>query len=99
MDLRNHGLSEHKPTMSLKEQGEDILNFLEEKNLRNVILMGHSLGGRAIMSALQHYSKQLDHFLKGVIIVDISPGNLITERTADIMETWIMINSLLEIDL
>jgi len=52
MDLRNHGNSEHKDDMSLKDMGEDIINFLEEKNLQNVYLMGHSMGGRAIMSAL-----------------------------------------------
>lgn len=52
MDLRNHGNSEHKDDMSLKDMGEDIVNFLEEKNLHDVYLMGHSMGGRAIMSAL-----------------------------------------------
>lgn len=99
LDMRNHGESDHRPTMYLKEMGEDIVNFLEENYLSNVILMGHSMGGRAIMSALQHYSSSLESRVKGVIIVDISPANLIANRTADVFEMWTTINNLLTINL
>jgi len=36
--------------------------------------------------------------VKGIIICDISPGNLVSERSADVFEMWNMINSLLAID-
>lgn len=39
-------------SMTVKEMGGDIINFIEKNNIRNAILMGHSMGGRAIMSAL-----------------------------------------------
>lgn len=76
----------------LEELGDDIVNYLEEKQMRNVILMGHSLGGRAVLSALKHHGKSLESMVKGVVICDIAPSNLLTDRTADVMEMWIMIN-------
>jgi len=76
----------------LEDLGDDIVNYLEEKQMRNVILMGHSLGGRAILSALKHHSKSLESMVKGVVICDIAPSNLLKSRTADVMEMWIMIN-------
>ena len=36
--------------------------------------------------------------MKGIIICDISPGNLVSERSADVFEMWNMINNLLAID-
>lgn len=85
--------------MSLKEMGEDLVNLIEERQLRNVILLGHSLGGRTILSAMKNYRTSLESAVKGVVICDISPGSLITDRTADVMEMWIMINSLIDIKL
>ncbi len=55
LDLRNHGLSPHTKTMTLGEMGYDLVHFLEKKNLFNTFLMGHSLGGRAIMAALRDH--------------------------------------------
>lgn len=49
LDLRNHGLSEHKETMSYGEMADDIDNFIKENNIRNPIIMGHSLGGKLAM--------------------------------------------------
>ncbi|KAL4453131.1 hypothetical protein ABPG74_015362 [Tetrahymena malaccensis] len=98
LDLRNHGLSEHTDSMSLQDMGADLVNFLEQNNVRNAILMGHSMGGRAIMSAMQYYGSSLDPYVKAAIICDIAPGNLVQARTADLMEMWVMIHKLLDID-
>ena len=41
--------------MSLSEMGEDLVYFLENKNITNTFLMGHSMGGRVIMAALRDH--------------------------------------------
>ncbi|EGR30328.1 hypothetical protein IMG5_134770 [Ichthyophthirius multifiliis] len=98
LDLRNHGLSQHKNTMSLTEMGEDLVYFLDKHNIYNAFLMGHSMGGRVILSALRDHGKFLEERVKGIIICDITNGNLLKERSADVYQMWIMINQLLDID-
>ena len=54
LDLRNHGESEHNPSMSLDDMAGDVLNFIQEKSLKDVYLMGHSLGARVVMSMVNN---------------------------------------------
>lgn len=69
IDLRNHGRSFHDSEFSYSAMSMDIQDFILEKKLDNIILMGHSMGGKvAITFALQHPEK-----INKLIIVDVAP--------------------------
>lgn len=70
-DLRNHGKSEHKPTMTLEQMANDLEAAVQQIGLDKFYLMGHSLGGKVAME----YSKLFAERLKGLIIIDIGPFN------------------------
>src|ERR1051326_574313 len=69
VDLRNHGLSPWSEEWKYKVMGEDINEFIEEKDLQDTVVIGHSLGGKVAMRfALDHPGK-----LAKLIVVDIAP--------------------------
>lgn len=49
-DLRNHGDSPHDPRHDYTAMAEDVEEFLQEHNLRNSTLIGHSMGAKAAMT-------------------------------------------------
>ncbi|KAA3671609.1 uncharacterized protein DEA37_0011534 [Paragonimus westermani] len=51
VDLRNHGLSPHSLDMSLLAMGHDVIKVVDDLQLQDVCLVGHSLGGKAVMCA------------------------------------------------
>lgn len=69
IDLRNHGKSFHSPEMSHDDLAHDILHYMEFHNLQKVNLLGHSLGGKAVMQFAIKYPIKLEK----LIVVDISP--------------------------
>ena len=76
VDLRNHGNSEHKDSMSIEDMAHDLAQFIKDQNLKNLIIMGHSLGGRVSMKTCLHYPE----LIKGAIIIDIMPVNYYDEK-------------------
>jgi pimeloyl-ACP methyl ester carboxylesterase len=69
VDQRNHGQSPHSNEFDYKVLSEDILNFIQEHNIDNPVIIGHSMGGKAAMNfALAHPDK-----LDKLIVVDIAP--------------------------
>lgn len=50
VDLRNHGLSGRSETMDYPAMAQDILETLDALGLNKVILIGHSMGGKAAMA-------------------------------------------------
>ena len=49
LDARNHGDSPHADSMSYQEMAEDVVRFFTDNELENVILLGHSMGGKTAM--------------------------------------------------
>jgi pimeloyl-ACP methyl ester carboxylesterase len=69
VDLRNHGQSEHSDEFDYKVMVSDIEKFIDDLKLKDVILIGHSMGGKVAMNfAIAHPEK-----LQKLIVVDISP--------------------------
>lgn len=69
VDLRNHGLSPHSDVWNYQVMSDDILELINDNNLKQVILMGHSMGGKVAMQfAIQH-----PELLDKLIVVDIAP--------------------------
>jgi len=68
LDLRNHGGSPHVETMRWSELTADLSAYLKANGLKDVTLMGHSLGGKIAMKfACDHAA-----LVKKLIIVDIA---------------------------
>lgn len=69
IDLRNHGRSFHTESMSYTDMSEDIVNYLKHYSINRAILLGHSLGGKAVMEcAIKH-----PDLVEKLIVVDIAP--------------------------
>ncbi len=69
LDLRNHGKSFHSEEMSHNDLAEDIKNYLEFHNIHKANIIGHSLGGKAVMQFAIKYPEMVEK----LIVVDISP--------------------------
>ena len=69
IDLRNHGRSFHSEFMSHDDLANDILNYMNDHKIEKANLLGHSLGGKAVMQFAIKYPEKLDR----LIVVDISP--------------------------
>lgn len=68
-DLRNHGLSPHDDAFDYPSMVDDLRKFFEKQNLSSVILVGHSMGGKAAMNFALSYPDYVDK----LVVVDIAP--------------------------
>jgi esterase len=69
IDQRNHGLSPHDEDWNYGVMADDLKDFINEHQIHNPILLGHSMGGKTVMYFSLHYPNIADK----LIIVDISP--------------------------
>lgn len=68
VDQRNHGQSPHSDTFNYYALVEDLYEFIQDHQLTNPILIGHSMGGKVAMNfALEH-----PHYVDKLIVVDMS---------------------------
>jgi esterase len=67
VDLRNHGHSPHLPEMNFQVMSNDLLEFFAEEGLRDVCLVGHSLGGKVSMC----FAQENPFLLSKLVVVDI----------------------------
>jgi len=52
IDLPGHGMSgKDRTTWNIQEFGDDVCTLIKELNLKNIILVGHSMGGDIILEA------------------------------------------------
>jgi esterase len=70
LDLRNHGQSPHDPVHTYDAMAEDILEFLDDRQIPKASFIGHSMGGKVVMNFAARYPGYVDQ----LIVVDISPG-------------------------
>ena len=69
MDLRNHGNSNSSDTMNYQLMAEDVAETLNELNKTNIILIGHSMGGKVAIQFTHNYPE----IVEKLIVVDIFP--------------------------
>lgn len=69
LDQRNHGSSPHSDDFTYKDMSEDLKEFLEDKNLENPLIVGHSMGGKTVMK----FAVDNPDFEARYIVMDISP--------------------------
>lgn len=69
VDLRNHGLSPHNEEWTYQSMSDDILELINDLDLKEVILIGHSMGGKVAMQFAMNHPELLNK----LIVVDIAP--------------------------
>ena len=69
LDLRNHGKSFHSEDMSHDDMAHDILHYMDFHGMEKANLLGHSLGGKAVMQFAVKYPVKVEKLL----VADIAP--------------------------
>ena len=69
VDQRNHGKSPHFNEMSYDLMAEDLLMLLDTLSLSEVILLGHSMGGKTAMRFADLHPDRVHK----LVVVDIAP--------------------------
>src|SRR5690554_2640369 len=69
VDQRNHGRSFHDDGFSYSLMVEDLKNYCSEHDLRDIILLGHSMGGKTAMLFASTYPEMVSK----LIVADIAP--------------------------
>jgi len=73
-DARNHGMSEHNPSMSYQDMSQDMKNLITEEK---ATLIGHSMGGRTCM----YLALKWPELVEKLVVVDVSPVNVTFDVT------------------
>ena len=69
VDQRNHGQSPHQAPFDYTSMANDLAKFINEEQIENPILIGHSMGGKTVME----YAVNHPDSIQKAIIVDIAP--------------------------
>jgi len=67
-DQRNHGQSPHSPSFNYLALVDDLFEFIDEHELDDAVLLGHSMGGKVAM----RFALENPDFVSKLIVVDIS---------------------------
>ncbi len=69
LDQRNHGRSPHSADFSYDLMARDLKEYCDQHGLENIVLLGHSMGGKTAMFTATDFPKLVEK----LIVVDIAP--------------------------
>ncbi|GAA0871442.1 alpha/beta fold hydrolase [Gangjinia marincola] len=69
LDSRNHGRSFRNNVFNYEVMATDVISYCEHHEINDVILMGHSMGGKTAMNV----AAAVPDLIQKLIIVDIAP--------------------------
>ncbi len=69
LDQRNHGKSFHDAEFNYEAMAEDLHIYCTHFGLKDIVLLGHSMGGKVAMTFALRHSKSV----KQLIVADIAP--------------------------
>ncbi|WP_298549973.1 alpha/beta fold hydrolase [uncultured Algibacter sp.] len=69
VDQRNHGRSFHDDEFNYEVLAKDLKHYCDEHNLSDIVLLGHSMGGKTAMLVATEYPG----LVSKLIVADISP--------------------------
>lgn len=69
IDQRNHGLSPHSEQWNYEVMATDLMEFVDNHQLKNPILLGHSMGGKTVL----FFELLFAGIAKKLIVADIAP--------------------------
>ena len=67
-DQRNHGHTPHSDVFNYIALTDDLFDFIDEHEIDNPIIMGHSMGGKVAM----RFALENPQFVKRLVVVDIT---------------------------
>lgn len=67
VDQRNHGRSPHSETHTYDAMADDLLELIEDHDIENAIVVGHSMGGKTALRFAQKYPGRAT----GFVVVDM----------------------------
>lgn len=67
VDQRNHGHSPFADEMNYEVMSEDLYEFFASEGLRDVFLLGHSMGGKTVLRFAQKY----DFLIEKMVVADM----------------------------
>lgn len=70
LDLRNHGRSPQTDEFDYEAMSEDLRGFIEENQIENPHIIGHSMGGKVAMYFAGRFQPEL---FDKMVVVDIAP--------------------------
>ncbi len=69
VDQRNHGRSFHSDEFNYEVLAKDLKQYCDEHQLENIVLLGHSMGGKTAML----FAAKYPDLVSKLVIADISP--------------------------
>ncbi len=69
LDLRNHGASPHHDDVSYPAMSHDLAEFVDEHQLTESFLLGHSMGGKVAMQFANDFPLRV----RRLVLADIAP--------------------------
>ncbi len=87
IDLPNHGRSDHTVDISLQSMAEAMLGWMDDNNLEQAELVGHSLGGKVCMEFALRYPERVNR----LVVADIAPVDY-PRRHDDVFEAFRAVN-------
>ncbi len=75
-DMRNHGNSPHSDIHTYVATSDDLFEFIEDKNIKKAIFIGHSMGGKTVLQFAEKFTERV----KKIIIIDISPREYVPDE-------------------
>lgn len=76
LDLRNHGASPHDTDMSYRVMAQDVMDFMDDQNIKQAHVLGHSMGGKVAMQLAMDHPERIMR----LVIADIAPVQYGGER-------------------
>lgn len=87
VDLRNHGRSPHSDSMTYGDMVADVRALVDKLALRDFVLVGHSMGGKAAMTMALNDPRAIAR----LVIVDIAPVSY-PDRFNDMIDAMLALN-------
>ena len=80
VDMRNHGLSPRSAEMNYPAMAQDLLDTLDEHHIETATVIGHSMGGKAVMALTALAPERIDR----LVAIDIAPVDYHVRRHDEI---------------
>lgn len=80
VDMRNHGLSPRADDMNYPAMAQDLLDTLDAHNIEKATVIGHSMGGKAVMALTALAPDRINH----LVAIDIAPVDYPVRRHDEI---------------
>jgi len=96
VDQRNHGRSPHTDHHTYELMKLDLLGFMDGEGIEKAILVGHSMGGKTVMSLAADNPDRVN----SLVVIDIAPKSYIqlNDFSAHAVDHLIILTAMLNMD-